>query len=69
METKVYEVKGMSCDHCKHAVESALREIEGISKATVSLEKGEVSVEFSALVSMEAMVSAVDDAGYELVTQ
>ncbi len=69
METKVYEVKGMSCNHCKHAVESALLEIQGISKAAVNLEKGEVSVEFSAPVSVETMVAAVDDAGYELVAQ
>lgn len=69
METKVYEVKGMSCNHCKHAVESALLEIQGISKAAVNLKKGEVSVEFSAPVSVETMVAAVDDAGYELVAQ
>ncbi len=69
METKVYEVKGMSCDHCKHAVESALLEIEGISKATVNLEKGEVSVGFTAPVSIETMSAAVDEAGYELIAQ
>ena len=69
MEIKVYEVKGMTCHHCKHAVESALLEIKGIRRAAVNLEKGEVTVEFSAPVSVESMVTAVDDAGYELVTQ
>ncbi len=69
METKVYEVKGMTCNHCKHAVESALQELDGVNKATVNLEKGEVSVEFSAPVSIEAIGAAIDEAGYELVTQ
>ncbi len=69
METKVYEVKGMTCNHCKHAVESALQELDGVTKATVNLEKGEVSVEFSAPVSLAAIGSAIDEAGYELVTE
>ncbi len=69
METKVYQVKGMSCDHCKHAVESALQEIEGVNKATVNLEKGTVSVEFKVPVLVQEIGAAIDEAGYELVTQ
>ena len=69
MDSKVYVVKGMTCNHCKHAVESALQELDGVNKATVNLEKGEVSVEFSAPVSIEIIGAAIDEAGYELVTQ
>ena len=69
METEIYVVKGMTCNHCKHAVEGALQGLEGVNKATVNLEKGEVSVEFTALVSIEDIRAAIDEAGYELVTQ
>ena len=59
----------MTCNHCKHAVESALQELDGVNKATVNLEKGEVSVEFIAPVAIETIRAAIDEAGYELVTQ
>ena len=67
METKVFTVKGMSCNHCKHAVESALQGLAGVKSAVVNLERGEVSVEFSAPVAIENIVAAIDEAGYELV--
>lgn len=67
MEMQTYVVKGMTCNHCKHAVESALQGLAGVQKATVSLEKGEVSVEFSAPVAIADIAAAIDEAGYELV--
>ena len=32
-----YKVSGMSCDTCRTKVEKTLNEIDGITKATVSL--------------------------------
>ena len=69
MATNVYQVKGMSCNHCKHAVESALQGLQGVEKATVDLGSGEVSVEFISPVSLSEIAAAIDDAGYELVTK
>ncbi len=69
MATNVYQVKGMSCDHCKHAVESALQGLQGVEKATVDLGRGEVSVELISPVSLSEIAAAIDDAGYELVTK
>ncbi|MCF8566052.1 copper ion binding protein [Alicyclobacillus tolerans] len=68
MSTEVLKVKGMTCNHCKHAVESALSDLPGVAKATVDLEKGEVTVEMTQSVSHEAMKEAIDEAGYELVS-
>ena len=58
----------MTCNHCKHAVETALVELDGIAKATVHLEKGEVTVEMTEQISYESIRVAIDDAGYELVS-
>lgn len=69
MEKTIYHVKGMTCNHCKHSVESALQELDGVKEATVNLERGEVSVEFTAPVSIEVIGAAIDEAGYELVAQ
>ncbi len=69
MDTKVYTVKGMTCNHCKHAVETALQELDGVQSATVNLELGEVSVVCSTPIPIEVIGAAIDEAGYELVTQ
>jgi copper chaperone len=39
-ETKI-KIEGMSCNHCKMAVEKTLSNIEGIDSFSVDLEKGE----------------------------
>jgi copper chaperone len=37
-----FQVEGMSCNHCKMAVTNALKELDGVEKVEVSLEKGTV---------------------------
>ncbi|OFW75076.1 MAG: hypothetical protein A2201_13135 [Alicyclobacillus sp. RIFOXYA1_FULL_53_8] len=67
MQTEILKVNGMTCNHCKHAVESALKDVPGIANAVVDLTKGEVEVELSQAVSKEDLRAAIDEAGYELV--
>lgn len=67
METKVLQVRGMSCDHCVHAVRSALQSLAGVQDVQVDLQKGEVTVTFDrAKVGESDFRRAIDDAGYEL---
>lgn len=58
-------VGGMSCGHCVAVVESALRGIEGVVGAQVSLEDGSVMVETDVEVEVERLLSAVIEAGYD----
>lgn len=44
MSQEILNVEGMSCGHCKSAVESALNNIDGVTSADVNLENGQVSV-------------------------
>jgi len=59
------KVEGMSCNHCKMAVEKALQNITSVSKAEVDLEKGEVHVEYEPDINVEELKKAVRNAGYE----
>ncbi len=68
METRVLKVNGMTCQHCKRAVEGALQDLPGVTKAVVDLDKGEVTVDFSQSVAQDALAAAIDEAGYELVS-
>lgn len=57
------EVSGMTCGHCRMAVESALREVPGVTSAHVDLERGIAIVEGKA--DLQSLLDAVDEAGYE----
>ena len=62
---KQLNITGMSCGHCVSHVKSALEEVDGVSLADVSLEKHQADVTFSSEVTDEALVAAVEGAGYE----
>lgn len=60
-------VKGMTCGHCKSAVEGALKELNGVSDAKVDLSTGEVDVTYDKeQVAQEAMRDAVEEQGYDV---
>jgi copper chaperone len=67
MRTQVLRVKGMSCEHCKRAVESALEDLPGVADAMANLEQDEVRVVLTEEVSREALAAAIDEAGYKLL--
>ena len=58
-------VDGMSCESCTAAVRDAL-ELPGVRQVGVSLDTGIVDVAHTDGVTVEAMVSAIEDTGYEV---
>ena len=65
-DTKVqtFTVKGMSCHHCQHNVERAIRSVEGVEDVEVNLERGEARVKGRA--DAQAICTAVSQLGYEI---
>ena len=57
-------VTGMSCGHCKAAVEGALRKVSGVKAVQVSLEQGKAQVEGDH-VEVQALIAAVIEEGYD----
>lgn len=67
MINKVISVEGMSCDHCRNAVESALAKLNGVTSAEVDLDKNQVRVDYDEnRVSVEQMKEAIEDQGYDV---
>lgn len=67
METVTFKVGGMTCGHCQRRVEDALKNIDGVSKATVNLEKGEATIEYDGFkTTPDVLKKAVAAAGYEV---
>jgi copper ion binding protein len=67
MVQNVYDVKGMTCDHCVRAVSSELGGISGVEEVQVDLSSGKVTVISEQPLDHDAVAAAVDEAGYELV--
>ncbi len=66
MEKTVVKVGGMTCQGCVKSVTRVLQDLPGIAETEVSLEKGEAAVAYdAALLSREAMLRAIDAAGFE----
>jgi copper ion binding protein len=62
----ILAIKGMTCEHCVKHVTDALKGIPGVSAAKVSLKHNNAEVKHGDTVTVEAMKSAVVEAGYEV---
>ncbi|MDR3201364.1 MAG: copper chaperone CopZ [Spirochaetales bacterium] len=65
MSKVVINVEGMSCNHCKMAVETALKSLAGVDSVEVDLKKKTASVSYDeAKCGVPAMKDAIEDQGY-----
>ena len=57
-------VPGMTCGHCEAAVKSEVGKVAGVESVAVDLDSKNVVVTGTDL-NTEALIAAVDEAGYE----
>lgn len=67
MKEIVIKVNGMSCNHCKNAVEKALKTDKGIKDAVVNLLEKNVKIVMEDTVDINSLYAIIEDAGYEPV--
>jgi copper chaperone CopZ len=66
MTSATYQVTGMTCEHCAHAVGDELRSLNGVSEVRVDLNPGgesAVTVSSAAPLTADAVAAALDEAG------
>ena len=63
---KIIHVEGMGCQNCVKHVKEALENLDGVTDADVSLEKNTAVITFNQDVSDTAIISAIEDAGYDV---
>ena len=61
-----YQVSGMTCGHCVQAVSAELSRLPGVADVAVDLPTGGVTVTSAEPLELQAVRSAVDEAGYTL---
>ncbi|WP_156946509.1 copper ion binding protein [Desulfitibacter alkalitolerans] len=67
LQTMTISIEGMSCGHCKKAVEAALKTLDGVCEAEVNLDANSALVAYEkGKVTEEKIKDAVVSAGYEV---
>ena len=66
MTTRTYSVPGISCGHCKAAIEGELDGVDGVTAVVVDIDAKTVAVTGEA--TEDAVRAAVDEAGYEVAS-
>lgn len=68
MDSLTINIKGMSCNHCKMAVEQALQTLQGVESADVDLNGNIAQVVFdSNKIDERKLKAAITQAGYEVL--
>lgn len=67
MTTNEFQVTGMSCGHCEATVRKHVSQLEGVDGVQVSAASGRLIVTTAGDLSDDAVIAAVDEAGYEAV--
>ena len=58
----VFQVQGMTCDHCERAVKRAVAQVDAQATTTVDLATGRVVVQSSS--TREVLAQAIQEEGY-----
>ncbi|MEV6924781.1 heavy metal-associated domain-containing protein [Dactylosporangium sp. NPDC051485] len=64
MATTEYQVTGMTCSHCEHAIRSEVGQVPGVEALDVSAATGRLVVTGPGPVDDALVLAAVDEAGY-----
>ncbi|HPZ21624.1 MAG TPA: cation transporter [Bacillota bacterium] len=65
MKTIKIDIEGMSCPHCKKALETAIGQLERVQAVEVDFEKNQAIVEAEDDM-LEAIRTAIEEAGYSV---
>ena len=69
MTSVTFNVPDISCEHCKHAISSALLPVEGINDVDVDIPGKEVRVTYDAsLVGIERMETILAEEDYPIAS-
>ncbi|MFD5213841.1 heavy-metal-associated domain-containing protein [Microbacterium sp. NPDC058345] len=67
MTTTQFQVTGMTCGHCEMSVREEVAKVAGVDGIDVSAQTGMLVVSSTASVDPNAIIAAVDEAGYQAV--
>ena len=67
MTTDTFRVPGVSCDHCVRAITQEVSALPGVQQVVVDLADKSVRVNHEGRVSLQELIRAFQEAGYDEV--
>ncbi|WP_336644903.1 heavy-metal-associated domain-containing protein [Microbacterium sp. USHLN186] len=67
MTTTEFRVTGMTCGHCEMSVREEVEQIAGVESIDVSAQTGRLVLTSQHAIDDDAVIAAVDEAGYRAV--
>ena len=67
MTTSIYTVTGMTCQHCVASVTTEVSRLDHVTAVEVDLDAGKVTVESTESIPEQAVIDAIQEAGYSAV--
>lgn len=65
MKTVTFSIPEISCGHCTSSIEGALKDLNGITSVSTSIENKTATVAFSEeTITEAAIIDAIDDVGF-----
>lgn len=64
---ETFQIEGMSCQHCVHAVTSALKKLPGVEVQSVEIGRATVAYD-PAQISRDQLKAAIEAEGYTVVS-
>lgn len=68
MAIEQFLVPDVSCQHCVKAITEEVNTIKGVQQVVVNLSNKSVRVEHDGSVSLQSLIDAIKDAGYEEIS-
>ena len=65
--TEQFQVPGVSCQHCINAITQEVSALPGVQRVQVALDSKTVTVEHGEQVATDAIIAAINEAGYDEV--
>lgn len=62
-----FRVPGISCDHCVRAITNEVSAIAGVQQVLVSVADKQVQVSHDAPISVDTLIHAIQEAGFDEV--
>lgn len=67
MNTSEYHVTGMTCGHCEMSIREEVSTVPGVQEIQISAQTGKLVITSTEEVDDTAVITAVDEAGYQAV--
>lgn len=70
MNKVILSVPDISCEHCQHAIEGALKNEVGVAAVRVDVPSRQVFLDYDpAAITMDQVTAILDDEGYAIASQ